>query len=127
MKVKIRRVVNRFEATPAELAADYKFRGLDKYQAWDSFVIDRGLRPEIDAKGFYLIYSEIVPDDLEKFDEVDFYPTHLDALLERKCQVTTTEDGAHHIVWDFGMTGMYPLLYEDEFNRRFLPFDGNKE
>lgn len=38
MKVKIRRVVNRFEATPAELAADYKFRGLDKYQAWDRFI-----------------------------------------------------------------------------------------
>lgn len=56
MKVKIRRVVNRFEATPAELAADYKFRGLDKCQAWDRFVIDRNLRPEIDAKGFYLGY-----------------------------------------------------------------------
>ncbi len=48
---------NRLTANAADLAADYKYRGMDRARAWDQFVIDRALRPDMDAKEFYRLFD----------------------------------------------------------------------
>lgn len=51
--------MNHLIANAADLAADYKARGMDRYRAWDQFVIDRALRPDMDARDFYLVYEAV--------------------------------------------------------------------
>ena len=41
----------------ADLASDYKARGMDRYRAWGQLVIDKQLNPGMDAKDFYKIYD----------------------------------------------------------------------
>lgn len=45
-----------------ELAANYKFIGMNKFRAWDQYVIDTGLKPRINAKDFYNIYEVVTPE-----------------------------------------------------------------
>jgi hypothetical protein len=54
-----RQPVNRLTADAADLAADYKSRGMSRQRAWSQFVIDRGLRPGMDAKDFYAVYDRV--------------------------------------------------------------------
>jgi hypothetical protein len=59
-------MINRLTVNAADLAADYKARGMGKYRAWDQFVIDRALRPEIDARSFYGVYESVSADPLRE-------------------------------------------------------------
>lgn len=43
--------------TFTELAAKYKSLGYADYYAWDRYIADTGLKPEVDAKEFYHIYA----------------------------------------------------------------------
>jgi hypothetical protein len=56
--------VNQMTANAADLAADYKARGMDRFRAWDQFVIDRALKPDIDAKTFYATYDRVTASRL---------------------------------------------------------------
>mgnify|MGYP001620067097 FL=1 len=47
------------------LAQDYKARGLGRSRSWSQFVIDKGLRPDMDAEDFYSIYDCVSADLLE--------------------------------------------------------------
>jgi hypothetical protein len=53
------KVTDRRKVNAADLAAEYKSRGIDRQRAWSQFVIDRGLNPGIDAKEFYRIYDSL--------------------------------------------------------------------
>jgi len=72
-------VVNRTTANIADLAADYKARGMGKRDAFNEFVKDRSLKPDIDASAFYKVFESVSPSVLPsntKTREVDFIPTH---------------------------------------------------
>ena len=57
--------VVRFNANPADLAADYKARGIKRQEAWSRFVQDKNLSPGMDAADFYKIYDSVSPDLLK--------------------------------------------------------------
>lgn len=103
----------------ADLAADFKSRGLDKYVAWDQFIIARGLKPELDAKDFYALFASVSPKPLNNFRlPVGYNPTHRDTLIDLECQITIDEMGVQHIVWSDGHTGSNPPGFDVD---RFLP------
>lgn len=102
-----------------DLAADFKSRGLDKYVAWDQFIIARGLKPEINAKDFYDIFASVSPKPLNDYRlPVDYKPTHRDTLIDMECQITVDTVGVQHIVWANGHTGSNPPGFDSD---RFLP------
>ncbi len=52
---------SRLNANAADLAADYKARGIETNAAYSQFVRDRALKPEMDAKEFINIYNSVTP------------------------------------------------------------------
>jgi len=52
---------NRLTANAADLAADYKAKGIERQATYSQFVKDRALKPEMDAKDFYEIYDSVSP------------------------------------------------------------------
>ncbi len=47
----------RLIASVEVLVADYKARGIERSAAYSQFVIDRALRPEMNAKEFFIIWD----------------------------------------------------------------------
>jgi len=120
-KIVITRYANRLEADATDLIMDYKNRGLSKFEAWDQFIIDRGLRPEMTATEFYKLFADITNSaPIDKNILVDFEPTHLDTLVNMFCQITDDECGVHHIIWECGASGSTPPC-DPEFYDRFIP------
>lgn len=119
MKVSIVKTANRLTANAADLAAEYKYRGLERHLAWDTFVHDRGLKPEMNAKEFYAIFDSVSPCPIDKRTMVEFDATHMDTLLNVPCQITDDERGVHHIVWSHGVSGSNPPC-DPTFAERFL-------
>jgi hypothetical protein len=52
---------SRVHANAADLAADYKAKGIERQASYSQFVRDRDLKPEMDAKEFYAIYDSVTP------------------------------------------------------------------
>ena len=100
------------------LASRYKAQGMDKCRAWDQYIIDMGLRPQIDAKEFYAIFAVAdAHDDRNKLPD-GWTATHRDIYYDRLCQVTVDDYGVRHIVWDNGCTGSNPPDVEaDRFEK----------
>lgn len=114
MKMKIKLPVNMLEASASQLASFYKFRGIERQAAWSRFVIDRGLKPEIDAKDFYAEYDQAEPANLIQETEIDFIPTHFDEFLRVTCMITPHDDkGYFSIVWFHRATGGEPIANLD--------------
>lgn len=106
-------MINR-KVTPTESAADSKARGFTKYLAWNAYIKDTGLKPEVDASEFYRLFEAITPELMLKKTIPDGWtPTHFDTFLSRMVQVTL-RDGFVELVWDGGHTGSYPMEYFDE-------------
>ena len=93
--------------TIAELAAHYKARGYTKYYAWDRYIADTGLKPEVDAKEFYRIYANIAAENAGPKLPANWVPTHIDTLFNRQVQIKH-ENGVYFMVWDNGYTGSDP-------------------
>jgi hypothetical protein len=122
-KITITKYANRFTADATELIMDYKNRGLSKFKAWDQFIIDRNLRPEMDAKEFYALYDNTrASSPIDKRISVDFEPTHLDTLVNMPCQITDDDRGVHHIIWECGVSGTHPPI-DSTFYDRFIPIN----
>jgi hypothetical protein len=119
MKVSIIKTENRLTANAADLAAEYKYRGLDRYLAWDTFVHNRGLKPEMNAKEFYAIFDSASPCPIDERVTVDFEATHMDTLLDVPCQITDDDRGVHYIVWSHGVSGTNPPC-DTTFAERFV-------
>jgi hypothetical protein len=60
---------SRLTASAADLAADYKARGIERQATYSRFVQDRALKPEMDAKEFYAIYDSVTPKLFEPITE----------------------------------------------------------
>ena len=108
MKITIRVYPNRTTASPQELASEYKVQGLDKYVAWDQFIKDRNLKPEIDAKEFYKIYSGVEPAALLKLKEIDFFPNLIDLVCNQRVEAHCDECGVWSMTWEDGTVGSFP-------------------
>lgn len=119
MKVSITKTANRITANAADLAAEYKYRGFERHYAWDMFVKERGLKPEMNAKEFYAIFDSVSPCPIDRRAIVEFDATHMDTLLDVPCQITDDERGVHHIVWSHGVSGSNPPC-DPTFAERFL-------
>jgi len=126
-KLTITRYANRLEADATELIMDYKNSGLSKFEAWDRFIIDRNMHPEMNAKEFFKIFADITtPAPIDKKIVVDFEPTHLDTLVNMLCQITDDEHSVHHIIWECGVSGSTPPCDLD-FYDRFIPIVKGKK
>ena len=111
-------VLNPRDIPIEDLAADYKYRGLKPFLAWDQLIIDRNLCPGINAKDFYNIFERVIAYPLLKNESFeDFKPTHMDTMLNHKCEMITKEDGVINVRWDNGHTGGYPPCYPPEEGR----------
>lgn len=115
--VAIRTNGNRLTASVQELASDYKWRRLERHMAWDMFVIDRNLKPDMNAKDFFIIFDAAYPCPLYTVQTVDFSPTHVDTLVDMPCQIMRQGD-IYHVVWANGMTGSMP---QHLLGDRFVP------
>jgi len=93
--------------TVTELAAEYKARGYADYYAWDRYVADTGLKPEVDAKEFYRIFKTVGAADLGPKLPQGWTATHIDTLANRQVQIKH-DGGIYLMVWDNGVTGSDP-------------------
>ena len=116
------------EDSASTLAADYKFRSMNKYRAWDQYVIDMGLRPEIDAKDFYAIFEVVTAAPRKIFNRrpAGFVATHHDTMFDQDCQITVDSCGVWSIVWENGHTGGYPPCNPPE-DGRFVEIEDNHD
>ncbi|HOO11514.1 MAG TPA: strawberry notch family protein [Bacillota bacterium] len=99
---------NRLTLPVEKLAADYKARGMDKYRAWDQFIIDRALKPEIDAREFYQIVEEVSPNLIRDGFTGEIVPTHIIKHVGgREMKVMLLEEDDKKITWveEHRMTG----------------------
>ena len=98
--------VDRSKAGAADLAADYKARGLDRHLAWDEFIKDRILKPEIDAKIFYALFDKASPLPLvgkSTSEEVSFVPSHSRISSGELVQADTpNENGITQVITESG-------------------------
>lgn len=108
MRILVTKHENRMSASTEDLIADYKARGLTAKEAWDRFIIDRALKPEIGAKECHRLFAIVPPKRLDSVIEIDFVATHFDMLSNRFCQITTDSGDMFHLVWDNGATGSNP-------------------
>jgi hypothetical protein len=97
----------------ADLAADYKARGMERRRAWDQFVIDRGLKPEMPAREFYSIYDRVTPSlRQEGTGPATGQMTHIvkQTFSDRPIRVRITEDQPGYVAWvdELGGTGGTP-------------------
>ena len=103
---------DRTTASTADLAADYKARGMSRQRAWSQFVIDKSLRPGIDAKEFYKVFDSV---PLKLFKEVDVQgdvkATHIlkeTYTPERRVQILNETEGYVEWVDEHGTVGSTP-------------------
>ena len=102
----------------ADMAAGYKFDGMDKYRAWDQYIIDMGLKPQINSSEFYSIFQTVTAKPLREYKLPTGYKrTHFDNLLKKHCMMTVNRDGVYDIIWEDGHTGGYPPCYPPEPGR----------
>lgn len=110
--------VNRRTANTADLAADYKARGMERHRAWDQLIIDRGLVPGLNAKAFYAIFDSVSPRLLSgEAKQVDFEPTHFDTMFKQQVAIRSDDQGVFFILWADGRTGSNPPFLPPEPER----------
>lgn len=116
--VTIRGQVNRYTASHADLAADYKARGMERHRAWDQLIADRGLRPGIDAKAFYALFDSVTACALVgKVETVGFEATHRDTMFGIDVAIRVDAQGVYRMVWANGMTGSQPPFMPPDADR----------
>lgn len=116
--VTIKQSVNRYTASHADLAADYKARGMKRHQAWDQLIIDRGLVPGIDAKEFYALFDSVTACVLVgKVERIGFDATHRDTMFGIDVAIRVDESGVYRMVWANGMTGSQPPFMPPDADR----------
>lgn len=94
----------------ASLASIYKALGYDKYYAWDRYVADTGLRPEVNAQEFYEIYANVTGESAQRNLPNDWTATHYDTFLGMLVQIKH-KNNVHYMVWNNGRIGSDPDDY----------------
>lgn len=105
---------DRATASAEELVADYKYRGINVHKAWDEFVKDRSLRPEINKPKLSAIYATVSPVSLDEVVDVPFTPTHYSALFGFT-QIKKNAGGWFEILFEGGTTGTNPAQYHEDW------------
>lgn len=110
---------DRSRVNAADLAADYKARGIARSASYSQFVRDRVLRPEMDAKAFFALYDAATPALLprEGGERVRFVPTHWDTVIQDFVMIRPDARGVRDMVWATGITGSEPPGYPLDANR----------
>jgi hypothetical protein len=123
-QVLVTQSVNRLTASAYALASDYKFRRMNRNLAWDNFIIDRALKPEMSASDFHDLFDRVSASPLQGATEsVSFEPTHIDTLVEGKhtpVQIKQQQNGVFAMIWANGSTGSQPPCYPPD-PARFVP------
>ena len=115
-------MINRLTANAADLAADYKARGIDRQATYSHFVSDRALKPEIDAKEFFAIFDVVSPKRIiDEIITIQFHPTHWDVELEEYVQVSKDDNGVYHMLWATGHQGTNPPGFPMEKYKPLTP------
>ena len=126
-QVSVTRAVYRLTASAYALASDYKWRHLSPQLAWDNFIIDRGLKPEMNAKDFHDLFDRVAASPLQaKSELVSFEPTHIDTLVEGRhapVQIRQQPNGVFAMIWANGRTGSNPPCYPPDPARFVLVGD----
>jgi len=100
--------------TLGELTSRYKALGYEPHYAWDRYIADTGLKPEIDAKEFYRIYANATAEKVGRELPPGWIRTHTDTLLHRGVQIKHA-NGVYYMIWDNGITGSDPdALHPDD-------------
>jgi hypothetical protein len=101
--------MNRFTANAADLAADYKARGINRQATYSMFVMDRALKPEISAKEFFAIFDIVSPSMIKELGDFPFHPTHWDKELKEYVEIfQDKETGVYTLIWAHGHKGTNP-------------------
>lgn len=109
MKINIIKHISRLTATAEQLASEYKHKGMERHLAWDQFVKDRNLKPEMPAKAFYNLFDVAYPSPLDQLVEVDFEATHMDHIADPAVPVQIIRvSGGYNMLWVNGMHGFNP-------------------
>jgi hypothetical protein len=120
-QVLVTQSVNRLTASAYALASDYKFRRMNRNLAWDNFIIDRALKPEMSASDFHDLFDRVSASPLQGVAEsVSFEPTHIDTLVEGKhtpVQIKQQQNGVFAMIWANGSTGSQPPCYPPDPKR----------
>ena len=120
-QVLVTQSVNRLTASAYALASDYKFRRLSPQLAWDNFIIDRALKPEMSASDFHDLFDRVSASPLQgAVESVSFEPTHIDTLVEGKhtpVQIKQQQNGVFAMIWVNGSTGSQPPCYPPDPKR----------
>lgn len=104
--VTIKTTGDRRAASAQALASDYKWRRFERHLAWDQFVIDRDLKPEMNAKDFYNLFDSAYSCPFYTVLQVAFTPTHIDTIADLNVPCSISGEGKpYNIVWANGMTG----------------------
>lgn len=103
---------NRLTATIKQLCSQYKVEGLNKYKAWNQFVVDRANKPEVNKIEFWSIFANTQPIELVELELVPFKPTHYDSLRKKYVQIIMTDNW--EMLWEDGETDSI-LLDKDRF------------
>lgn len=122
MDIVINIPVSHLTAPASALAAHYRFLGLSRQRAWDEFIKDRNLRPEMDAKEFYSLFIEAYPCELVEHKVIQFAPTHWDKLMECYVSINQRPDGVYDMNWATGMTGGNPPSIPPDPDR-YIPLE----
>lgn len=120
-KITIQNPINRQTTPIADLAADYKANNLTSHQAWDQFIIDRILKPEIDAKEFYKVFNIVTPCKLNYTTEIDFTPTHTHKETGILAQITIDQNSNSSFITENGQTGTNHRFHTNRFLESWQP------
>jgi len=107
-KVTVYTTIPNNELSTDELVARVKSKQPDHQIAYGDFVKARSLKSEIDAKEFNKIFARVSANQYIEKKEVEFQPTHLDSIGNRKVQVNIDGKVAK-MVWEDGATGSEPV------------------
>ena len=97
-----------------DLAATYKAHGYDRFRAWSQFVIDRQLKPEMDAGDFYKIFDKAPAMNIVQKTVVSVKTGALTHILqeqggvERRVEITEWADGYVRWIDEHGISGSTP-------------------
>lgn len=95
--------------TIEDICSYYKFIGIkDNRLAYDEYLIETGIRPQVDSVEFQKIYNSSKANGFE--EEINFFPNMYDSL--RKQKVYAQRDASLRIwrmVWEDGSYGSYPF------------------
>ena len=92
-----------------DICSYYKFIGIkDNRLAYDQYLIDTCLRPQVSSQEFAKAYSSSKANGFE--EEINFFPNMYDSLRKQKVYAQRDASlGIWRMIWEDGSYGSYPF------------------